>query len=351
MEVLCVPNVHYALPEGLRLLRNKGVESTSRNGPVLVVPGPVTTWYRRPEQRVIFWEERDANPFFHLMESLWMLAGRNDVAFVAQYVQRMRSFSDDGKTLHGAYGHRWRQWFGFDQLGHIIEALKANPTDRRNVLQMWDARSDLGRNGKDVPCNTQAYFSVGPDGRLDMTVCCRSNDVVWGAYGANAVHFSFLQEYVARSIGIPVGQYWQISNNYHGYRKTVDPLMHLAQEADKFDAQSRLAMDPYKLAEIEHFPIMQTDPKDWQVDLQMFLGEGPIVGLRDPFFRRVVIPMEQAYRAYKKTSDPGRFAKAKEILEQCKAMDWRLACTEWIERREAAATKREQEADDGVKYE
>ena len=33
--------------------------------------------------------------------------------------------------------------------------------------------------------------------KLCMTVCNRSNDMLWGAYGANVVHMSMLQEFVA----------------------------------------------------------------------------------------------------------------------------------------------------------
>ncbi|WP_217469305.1 thymidylate synthase, partial [Staphylococcus aureus] len=77
-----------------------------------------------------------------------MLAGRNDVAFVSGYVARMATFSDDGQTFHGAYGYRWRQHFGFDQLNAVVKALKANPDDRRCVVQMWSAQDDLGREGK-----------------------------------------------------------------------------------------------------------------------------------------------------------------------------------------------------------
>ncbi len=83
MNVISVRNVHEALPEALRFLRQTGVPRDSRNGAVLQAPCPVTTVYRRPDERVLFWPERDANPFFHFMESLWMLAGRNDVAWPA----------------------------------------------------------------------------------------------------------------------------------------------------------------------------------------------------------------------------------------------------------------------------
>jgi len=159
MQTITARNVHQALPEVMHLMKTLGKPRESRNGPVLKVPGPVSICYERPTERVMFWPERDANPFFHCLEALWMLAGRNDVGFVANILPRMRTFSDDGQTLNGAYGHRWRAQFGGDQLIHITEALKADRYDRRQVLAMWDAPHDLGSDSKDLPCNTQAYFS------------------------------------------------------------------------------------------------------------------------------------------------------------------------------------------------
>ena len=104
MKVLSVRNVHEALPRALKLLQQQGIERPSRNGPVLQAPWPVTTVYQNPLERVVFWPERDANPFFHLYESLWMLAGRNDIAPLTRYAKNMANYSDDGETQHGAYG-------------------------------------------------------------------------------------------------------------------------------------------------------------------------------------------------------------------------------------------------------
>src|SRR3974390_2807104 len=111
MRVIKVRNVHLALPKGLALLQEYGVVRDSRNGPVTVMEEPVTTTYIRPCERVLFWKERDANPFFHFFESLWMLAGRDDLAFLTKFVKRFEDFSDDGLTLHGAYGYRWLRYF------------------------------------------------------------------------------------------------------------------------------------------------------------------------------------------------------------------------------------------------
>src|SRR6187549_1871940 len=145
--MLCieVDNVNQGLAEGLRRVVNMGLERPSRNGPVLVMPGPVTTTYKRPTNRVLFSQRRDANPFFHCMEGLWMLAGRNDVEWPAYFAKNMRSYTDDGHTLHGAYGYRWLKHFKFDQLALIIDQLKHDPNSRRAVLQMWDAPVDLNQ--------------------------------------------------------------------------------------------------------------------------------------------------------------------------------------------------------------
>lgn len=346
MKVIHARNVHEALPAALRELLAEGVTRDSRNGPVLMFDEPVTTVYRHPAERVLFWPEREANPFFHLVESAWMLAGRNDVETVAAFVGRMRTFSDDGVTFHGAYGHRWRHHFDRDQLPLIIEALRKDPTDRRQVLSMWDARADLGRQGKDLPCNLQAIFQVNAYGALDMTVTNRSNDIIWGAYGANAVHFSYLHEFVARGVGVPLGKYRQVSANFHAYQNVLEQVRALAYVDDA-------ALDnPYRREEVAPFPLMSIPYQQWLDELDVFMEHGPVLGLTDPFFRRVLAPVVRAHAIYK-DGDAGdnRYARALEALQECRATDWRLACEQWINRRWKAAEDRRRAQDDGVAYE
>jgi len=333
MHVIRARNAHEMLPEALYQLQRNFVLNESRNGDVMKFTEPVTLVYREPIERVLFWPERDANPFFHLMECLWMMAGRNDVEFPAYFAKQIAQYSDDGHILNGAYGHRWRHHFnGIDQILSIVYALKNNPDCRRQVLAMWDAGHDLGRQSKDLPCNTHAYFSINK-GKLDMMVCNRSNDLVWGAIGANAVHFSFLQEWMAGAIRCPVGQYWQMSNNMHLY---VDQHAELLRAMEPYAADGvsgTRPTSPYTSARLGHFPIMNVEPDIWLQDLQMYLEEGVVMGLREPFFRKVVHPMVIAHKAWKEGEGVARFDTALEILKQCKATDWQLAATEWIQRR------------------
>ena len=166
---LRVENVNEAFQEILWKFKvlNLQTEET-RNGPALVYPEMVTTIYKFPDERVLFHPKRDANPIFHLMEAIWMIAGRNDVQFVNQFNSNMKNFSDDGKVFNAAYGHRWRKHFGTDQLLDVISLLKQDISTRQAVIQMWDAE-DLVKETCDKACNTQLIFDTR-NNKLNMTV-------------------------------------------------------------------------------------------------------------------------------------------------------------------------------------
>lgn len=324
MFTLAARNVHHALPAGLALMKAEGVLEHTRNGDAYVLPVPLTTVYLSPNERVMRWKRRNANPFFHLFEALWMLEGRQDVEFVEQFNGNMRSFSDDGMTFNGAYGHRWRKHFGVDQINQVICALKTNADCRRQVIQMWDVRRDLGLQSKDLPCNTHAYPRVNAEGAVDLMVCNRSNDMIWGTYGANAVHFSILLEYIARAMGRPVGVYYQVSMNTHLY---VGPHGWML---DSEDSDGDIYADHVQSPS----PLMSLPKNRWDRELHLLIQRGPeeCPDLDDPFLETAVRPMWLAWREFK-AGGPGRVERAQEALRACTARDWLWAGQEWLERR------------------
>lgn len=360
--------VSEALHNGLHALRVQGIKQESRVGDVIVLPQPMMTVYHNPLNRVLFSPMRDANPFFHVMETLWMLAGRNDLPWLAQFNSNIVNYSDDGgKTQPGAYGLRWRNWFGYDQLKLIIAELKNNPQTRRCVLAMWDggqaievedngatSAGDLTAaiNGSaDVPCNTHAYFDT-IDGKLNMTVCCRSNDIIWGAYGANAVHFSFLLEYVSAMTGLPMGVYRQFSNNFHLYTNIVPEasLMPMARDAEASDRY--FVVDKREvpwgagtgtasnraIAELRRIPLVTLEsPISFDEDLKFFMEDGG-GNYGNCFFSGVAQPMFNAYMAFKVKD----YEDAIHMAEQVTAEDWRIACVEWLKRRQIKANVNQQ---------
>jgi thymidylate synthase-like protein len=333
-----------ALHQGLHHLIGFGVPEPSRNGDVIVSPMPVVTTYARPLNRVLVNPLRDANPFFHLFESLWMLAGRNDLAFPQKFVSTFGQFSDDGETLHGAYGFRWRESFGFDQLSVIVAELIANPKTRRCVLAMWNAdcegAADLQRaigGGKDVPCNVTATFDTIGD-VLNLNVFCRSNDAVLGAAGANAVHFSFLLEYMALMTGIPMGVYRQFSMNYHVYTdlypnlklETVKQVAELADAAlstDVYSGAGPLRSRDWSAGQVRHVaPLMLPgEAQSFHEDLEAFM-EFDNDEFESSFFVNVVKPMYDTWSAWKGKA----FEAADQLTLTIRADDWRLAAQDWL---------------------
>lgn len=343
MLVIKERNVNGALASALLMLHEKGELRSSRNGTVTAFPTPVTTMYVRPTERVLFSPMRNANPTFHLVESLWMLAGRNDVKFPATFVKNMKAFSDDSDTFWGAYGYRWRDFFGWDQIDKAIQELTDNPESRRVVIGMWNAWDQhdvspdfiVGQSGgKDVPCNTHIYLDRR-DGKLNMTVCCRSNDILWGCYGANAVHMSILQEYIALSIGCPVGWYCQVSNDLHLYNAKTPEAGVRALAWNCIDYDFYVKGDAKPLALWGQFEDRAMFDRDLYSFFERF-DNGGVIGtfslqVEDPgyetrFFRNTVQPMVQSW-AYRKTK-----VASQDALQVIEADDWRMAMTLWLEK-------------------
>lgn len=373
MEIVYARNVNGAFHEGLRRLTSQGVPEPSRVGPVFVMPTPVVTVYNRPWERVLFDETRDANPFFHLMESVWMLAGRRDAVWLDRYVRNFSErFAEDNGEMHGAYGYRWRRHFNpekmphgyddaykFDQLLRVAEMLREDPMTRRAVLTMWDPEIDLGKPSLDLPCNTHVYFRARKPGDLeaiqgqdrtvpvlDITVCNRSNDAVMGAYGANAVHMSVMGEVIAGLAGMRLGRYYQVSNNFHVYERDLGKYTPRVSYGE---------MDLYTSSAINKHPLRaqpicgdSDDPETLReeaervlVDCRCFCevltepGEplDPLLAeqAKSRWFRETVIPMQvghDLYRAGKRKEAMSHIGNQSPYLS-----DWAAAGVAWIQRR------------------
>jgi thymidylate synthase len=324
-------NVEELYWDGMYKMERIGVRSSSRTGDVLVAPCPVMSVYERPQERVLLDHVRRANPFFHLMESLWMLAGRNDATWLDTYIHDFSArFAEPDGTQWGAYGYRWRKPYLIDQLDYTVEAFSKDPNDRRVVIAMWDMQLDLGATDKkDLCCNTHIYPRI-VNGRLDLTVCCRSNDIIWGAYGANAVHFSVLQEYLAGRIGVQIGTLYQLSNNWHAYVDVYDKFKN-GRRAFLYenDTVKPLAMgNDWRAWDSDLGLFMDWHDILWVLLLENGLGSGSPL-FKNKWFNDVAVPMARTWWVYKQ-KDPtlNPMLEAAEI----KASDWQTAARMWLSR-------------------
>ena len=334
MLTIDVGNVNEALPVALMHIQKKGVLRPSRAGSVLEYPEPVATTYQQPWECVLMNPDRDANPFFHMFEAMWILAGRDDVAIPAMFLPRIAEYSDNGEHFHGAYGYRLRHALGMDQIQAVASMLRKDPTTRRAVMQIWDSEADLATDSKDIPCNDMVMFKVR-NGHLQMTVCNRSNDAIWGAYGANAVQFAILHMHVAALAGLPVGSYTQMSDSLHVYTDNAFWRWYLADVSHrKLPPASRPTLQALNVLNTA----MREAPKCLLFDLEVFFEKAA----EDPgsvaagktyknsiLFEEILIPMWFAHKAYRE----GAYMRGFGMAQQIKAPDWREACSAWIGRR------------------
>jgi len=304
-----------------------GVSRESRNGPVLRLPGVTVLRYLKPWERVNFCPVRDANPFFHLMEGLAILGGINSVGWLCRFNEGMRQYSDDDKTWNSFYGTRLKIDFGGDQIREVVKVLKRDPNTRQAVCQIWDA-NDLIKITKDKACNMSIVFEI-EDHKLNMTVFNRSNDAIWGSVtGANVVHFSMIQEYVAHKVGVGIGEYYQVSNNMHVY--TDNPQWEVLR------AKSMAARN-YELVYPAVFHFIGKEGFDEDLDLFLRISRGEYIiddleVFKDEFMKRVAVPAYNAFISRKYYRDMDECFR---WLSEIEADDWRTACFAWVERKEA----------------
>jgi hypothetical protein len=158
------------------------------------------------------------------------------------------------------------------------------------------------------------------NGALNMTICNRSNDLVWGMLGANIVHMSILQEYIANALEAEVGNLYQFTNNLHVYSDWVDKWNQEGWDSWYTDHPT--------------FKTWRFGPRTLDLEeAERFVEDG--IYSNRPYQSRILrdnaVPMYDAWETYKQDDLPKAIHIAQRIYDE----DWKKACVEWLERVEA----------------
>lgn len=176
-----------------------------------------TLTMENPLDRCITVAHRNNNVFASIAETVWVLAGRDDIGFLVPYLPRAVEYSDDGTTWRGAYGPRLRDWNGTDQIAEVLEILDTDPTSRRAVLSIFDPARDF-THSRDIPCTNWLHAMVR-DGAVHLEVVMRSNDIMWGFSGINTFEWSVLLEMLAEWLNVDVGTLTFYVSSLHLYER------------------------------------------------------------------------------------------------------------------------------------
>ena len=206
----------YAFVDGLRDVLAEGKPLSVRGSNITELRNRLTV-LERSQERCFVTPSRHNNIFATIAETMWVLAGRNDLAFLSRYLPRAGDFSDDGQTWRAAYGSRLRNWHGVDQLRENLTLMRQELSTRRAVMSIFDPAVDF-IDSKDIPCNNWIHWLVRDD-RLHMNVAIRSNDIMWGFSGINAFEWSVLQELMATWLNVDVGEITFFASSFHLYEQ------------------------------------------------------------------------------------------------------------------------------------
>ncbi len=252
------PNINDAFYCVLDSIKEHGndVEGKFNTGKFTKELHPVIVELTNPLARTLIYPKRGNNPFQSLAETMWVMAGRNDVEWLSQFLPRAVDFSDDGKVWRAGYGPRIRNWKNNnDQLMFVIKTLTKDPASRQAIISIWDPEleGNVG-SSKDFPCCNWVHFMIR-NGKLDCTLTMRSNDAIWGWSSINVYEWTVIQEVIASCLGVEVGSYYHLSDSLHVYEHHYEKMDELIEVHSKINVEE----EENKINALPHFRFLTVE--------------------------------------------------------------------------------------------
>lgn len=353
--------------DALGSLMTEGEQVAPRGKPINELH-PALFKFTNPLNRVTYLKGRVINPFFQLAESFWIVAGRADVDWLKDYNASIAQFSDDGVHFNAPYGERLRSWnrhslsdttelWGeydnvldtVDQLKDVVRKIQADTDTRQAVAIIYNPLFDNANNDtKDTPCNIALMFKIR-NGKLDLTLANRSNDIHWGTFGANLCQFTTIQEMVATWLGVPVGVYNHFTDSLHvylqdyGYKETgkiadaygiTDWTLSLPTVNEwEFPDEPRMVSDmrdtdnilAYYFTNLDH---LYRSSETYTIKPAVYRLAHEAELCPDPYWRTTLLAM-LAYQCHKR----GMYDGMLNALERMPDCSWKVSCLRFLVKR------------------
>ena len=172
-----------------------------------------------PKDRKIINRERKWKEDYAEAEWQWYLSGDRNISKLGELYGKVpeiwKRMADEHGNVNSNYG--W-QWLRDGQLDYVITDLTYHKDTRRAAISIYDGK-EIKDYAKDTPCTYAVQFTI-LNGRLDMCVTMRSNDL-WFGFCNDQYCFSRLQEMVSKRLNIEPGVYYHFAHNMHLYNDKV----------------------------------------------------------------------------------------------------------------------------------
>ena len=243
-EIFTVDNVNSAFLECANYILKQGRKVSPRGMMTFEIPTSIVE-ITNPQNCVITLKERKHPYSFMCMELIWILSGDKE-PWIIQYLPRLNDYTnviDGRKILAGAYGPRLLSTFDVNQFEYIIHTLRIQEDTRQAIMTISNPTID-SKGYKDFPC-TQSFQFLIRDGKLDLTVVMRSNDLYLGSC-TDWFNFCTIQCIIASILKIPVGVYRHVTGSLHIYERDIpkiETILSNSTEVISIDIPKHSTMD------------------------------------------------------------------------------------------------------------
>jgi len=195
-------------------------------------------------------------PHIAAAEVAWQVKGTQDPNFIMQHAPKIwGKFIDEDGTLLTAYGYRWREHFGRDQLQEAIDALRKDPTNRQVYIAAWDPGFDgldTPNQPMNIPCPVGFSVTVIGD-KVHLAVHIRSSDVFVGL-PYDVMGYAYMLFAFASSLEVEPGSLHVTLANAHIYEPHFGDAYASIDSKRTWIADHEPAVSPFDFAMIEATP-------------------------------------------------------------------------------------------------
>ena len=172
-----------------------------------------------PKDRKIINKERKWKEDYAEAEWQWYLSGDPNIKALGDIYGKVpeiwKRMADPKGKVNSNYGYQWER---NGQIDMVCQMLKQNPDTRRACISIYDGK-EISDYAFDTPCTYAIQFTI-VNGRLDMCVTMRSNDL-WYGFCNDQYQFSMLQEMMSNRLNIKTGTYYHFAHNMHLYNDKI----------------------------------------------------------------------------------------------------------------------------------
>ncbi|MDR0887260.1 MAG: thymidylate synthase [Candidatus Nomurabacteria bacterium] len=178
-----------------------------------------------------------------VIEMLWIYqAQSNDVRWLQERgvsIWNEWQIGEDGKYMGKDFGKEYAYTIGtaygwivrkYELIQNLIKTIKEDPTNRRMIISLW--QNEWLPTAALPSCVWNSQWNVSADGKLNMMVTVRSNDVPLGM-PFNVSQYAVLCHLIAQVCGLRVGQFTYVINDAHIYENQIEGIREQIRRRDE----------------------------------------------------------------------------------------------------------------------